>query len=56
MTLAYVGLGSNLAHPRRQLARAVRALARLPRMRVVAVSPQLRHRAGRRARRRSPTT
>ena len=29
--VAFVGLGSNLAHPRRQLARAVRALARLPR-------------------------
>jgi 2-amino-4-hydroxy-6-hydroxymethyldihydropteridine diphosphokinase len=39
MTLAFVGLGSNLAHPRRQLARAVRAMARLPAMRVVAVSP-----------------
>ena len=39
MTLAFLGLGSNLAHPRRQLARAVRAIARLPRMRVVAVSP-----------------
>jgi 2-amino-4-hydroxy-6-hydroxymethyldihydropteridine diphosphokinase len=39
MTLAFVGLGSNLAHPRRQLARAVRAIARLPRMRVIAVSP-----------------
>ena len=39
MTLAFVGLGSNLAHPRRQLARAVHAIARLPRMRVVAVSP-----------------
>jgi 2-amino-4-hydroxy-6-hydroxymethyldihydropteridine diphosphokinase len=39
MTLAFVGLGSNLAHPRRQLARAVGAIARLPRMRVVAVSP-----------------
>lgn len=38
-TLAYLGLGSNLAHPRRQLARAVRAIARIPRMRVVAVSP-----------------
>jgi 2-amino-4-hydroxy-6-hydroxymethyldihydropteridine diphosphokinase len=38
-TLAYVGLGSNLAHPRRQLARAVRAIARLPRVRLVAVSP-----------------
>jgi 2-amino-4-hydroxy-6-hydroxymethyldihydropteridine diphosphokinase len=39
MTLAFVGLGSNLAHPRRQLARAVRAIARLPRIRVIAVSP-----------------
>lgn len=39
MTLAYVGLGSNLGHPRRQLARAVRALGRLPRTRLVAVSP-----------------
>jgi len=39
MTRAAVGLGSNLDHPRRQLARAVRALARLPRTRVLAVSP-----------------
>jgi 2-amino-4-hydroxy-6-hydroxymethyldihydropteridine diphosphokinase len=39
MTLAYLGLGSNLAHPRRQLARAVRAIRRLPRVEVVAVSP-----------------
>ena len=39
MTLAFLGLGSNLAHPRRQVARAVRAIARLPRLRVVAVSP-----------------
>jgi 2-amino-4-hydroxy-6-hydroxymethyldihydropteridine diphosphokinase len=38
-TLAFLGLGSNLAHPRRQLARAVRAIARLPRLRIVAVSP-----------------
>ncbi len=38
-TLAFVGLGSNLAHPRRQLARAVRAIARLPRISIVAVSP-----------------
>lgn len=37
--LAYLGLGSNLAHPRRQLARALRAIARLPRLDVVAVSP-----------------
>ena len=37
--LAYVGLGSNLAHPRRQLARALTRLARLPRTSVVAVSP-----------------
>ena len=35
---AYVGLGSNLAHPRRQLARALARLARIPRTRVVAVS------------------
>ena len=39
MTLAFLGLGSNLAHPRRQLARAVRAIARVPRLSVVAVSP-----------------
>lgn len=39
MTLAYLGLGSNLAHPRRQLARALRAIRRLPRVSVVAVSP-----------------
>lgn len=39
MTLAFLGLGSNLAHPRRQLARAIRSIARLPRTRVVAVSP-----------------
>ncbi len=37
--LAYLGLGSNLAHPRRQLARALRAIARLPRTSVVGVSP-----------------
>jgi len=36
---ACVGLGSNLAHPRRQLARAIAAMRRLPRTRVVAVSP-----------------
>ena len=35
---AFVGMGSNLVHPRRQLARAVRRLARLPRTRLVAVS------------------
>jgi 2-amino-4-hydroxy-6-hydroxymethyldihydropteridine diphosphokinase len=38
-TLAFVGLGSNLAHPRRQLARALRAIARLPGVHVVRVSP-----------------
>jgi 2-amino-4-hydroxy-6-hydroxymethyldihydropteridine diphosphokinase len=38
-TLAFLGLGSNLSHPRRQLARAVRAIGRLPRLRIVAVSP-----------------
>jgi 2-amino-4-hydroxy-6-hydroxymethyldihydropteridine diphosphokinase len=36
---AFVGLGSNLSHPRRQLARALRALARLPGVRILAVSP-----------------
>lgn len=38
-SLAYVGIGSNLAHPRRQLARAIAAMTRLPRTRVTAVSP-----------------
>lgn len=38
MTPAFVGLGSNLDHPRRQIARAIRALRRLPRTRLVAVS------------------
>jgi len=36
--IAYVGLGSNLAHPRRQLARALVRLAKLPHTRVIAVS------------------
>lgn len=35
---AYVGLGSNLCHPRRRLARALTQLARLPRSRLIAVS------------------
>ncbi len=39
MARAYVGLGSNLAHPRRQLARAVRRLRQLPRTRLVGLSP-----------------
>ena len=39
MSVAYVALGSNLVHPRRQLARAVTELARLPCTRVIAVSP-----------------
>ena len=39
MTVAYLGLGSNLAHPRRQLARAVHAIRRLARVEVVAISP-----------------
>lgn len=39
MALVYVALGSNLAHPRRQLARAARALARLPGTTLVALSP-----------------
>jgi 2-amino-4-hydroxy-6-hydroxymethyldihydropteridine diphosphokinase len=39
MTLAFVGLGSNLAHPRRRIAGALRRIAALPRTRIVAVSP-----------------
>jgi 2-amino-4-hydroxy-6-hydroxymethyldihydropteridine diphosphokinase len=38
-TLVYLGLGSNLAHPRRQLARALRSIGRLPGTRIVAASP-----------------
>jgi 2-amino-4-hydroxy-6-hydroxymethyldihydropteridine diphosphokinase len=38
MTLAYVGLGSNLGDPRRQLREAVHALAALPATRLVAAS------------------
>ena len=40
-TVAFIGLGSNLAHPRRQIARAIAALARLPGCRL------LRRRTGR---------
>jgi 2-amino-4-hydroxy-6-hydroxymethyldihydropteridine diphosphokinase len=36
--VAFVGLGSNLAHPRRQIARAVAAIERLPQTRIVALS------------------
>ncbi len=39
VALAYIGLGSNLEHPRRHVARAIAELARLPRSRVVATSP-----------------
>jgi len=35
---AYVGLGSNLGHPRRRVARALFALSRLPRTRLAAAS------------------
>ncbi len=35
---AYIGLGSNLGHPRRMIARALAHLARLPRTRLVAAS------------------
>ena len=38
-TLAYIGLGSNLDHPRRHVARALAELARLPRSHLVAASP-----------------
>jgi hypothetical protein len=37
-SVVYVGLGSNLGHPRRRLARALRALAQLPRTQLVAAS------------------
>jgi 2-amino-4-hydroxy-6-hydroxymethyldihydropteridine diphosphokinase len=37
-SFAYVGLGSNLGHPRRRLARALTDLARLPRSRLIARS------------------
>jgi 2-amino-4-hydroxy-6-hydroxymethyldihydropteridine diphosphokinase len=37
-SLACIGLGSNLGHPRRRLARALAELARLPRTRLVAAS------------------
>jgi 2-amino-4-hydroxy-6-hydroxymethyldihydropteridine diphosphokinase len=36
--VAFIGLGSNLGHPRRRLARALDQLARLPRSRLVAAS------------------
>jgi 2-amino-4-hydroxy-6-hydroxymethyldihydropteridine diphosphokinase len=36
---AFIGLGSNLSHPRRQLSRALRAIARLPGVRILAISP-----------------
>lgn len=36
---AYIGLGSNLAHPRRQVARALAYLARIRGVHVLAVSP-----------------
>lgn len=38
-TRAYIGLGSNLAHPRRQLAKALARLVALPGVRVLDVSP-----------------
>ena len=39
MSVALIGMGSNLAHPRRQIARAVRAIECLPRTRLVRLSP-----------------
>ncbi len=38
-SLAYIGLGSNLAHPRRQLAKAVQRLRRTRGVRLIHVSP-----------------
>ena len=37
-SVAYIGLGSNLGHPRRRLARALTDLARLPRSQLLAAS------------------
>ena len=37
--LAYIGLGSNLDHPRRHVARALAELSRLPRSRIIRASP-----------------
>jgi len=37
-SFVYIGLGSNLGHPRRTIARALSELARLPRTRLVAAS------------------
>ena len=39
---AFIGLGSNLAHPRRQLALALQRVARLPRTELLRVSPSYR--------------
>ncbi len=38
-SLAFIGLGSNLDHPRRRLSKAAASLARLPRTRLLRVSP-----------------
>jgi 2-amino-4-hydroxy-6-hydroxymethyldihydropteridine diphosphokinase len=40
--VAYIGLGSNLAHPRRRIARALQAIERIARVRVLRVSPNYR--------------
>jgi len=37
-SLVFIGLGGNLGHPRRRIARAIAALARLPRSRLLAAS------------------
>jgi len=41
-SLVFVGLGSNLEHPRRQLARALSEISRLPRTRIIAASRNYR--------------
>ena len=38
MPVAYIGVGSNLDHPRRHVARALAELSRLPRSRLLAAS------------------
>jgi 2-amino-4-hydroxy-6-hydroxymethyldihydropteridine diphosphokinase len=42
VTRAYIGLGSNLEHPRRQIATALRRIARLPATQLLAVSRNYR--------------
>ena len=42
VVVALIGLGSNLDHPRRQIARAAERIARIPATRLLALSPNYR--------------